>query len=370
MRRLRFALMGLAVAVLVLPAAARAQADPPADPPANPQAIGASFDCSKATHIVEKAICGDAGLSAQDHWLDLAYRDLRMLDPGRTEVVRTEEIRWLRQRNQKCGSADAREPEPMIYCLYRAYRDRGAVLYGQAFDAIAARVTRDPATAAQALLSLQSPRTRLYADILIHAASDQDKAFSDFINVMPERIDRDNHAEFSAGLEHLPLPCALVDRYPRLLLAARAYFLSSMDLMLPDIDCPGLSIPKGTSDFLADNPATQQNWLARCSGEGTMFHGYWRNRDLAALRLARFPRSYLSSQIRAIDAPDEPWPEAEALDSSWGDDPDYPPARDALAQFYRQRFDLSVADAQTAARRALWDNQYRAGNPAKCFGED
>jgi hypothetical protein len=89
------------------------------------------------------------------------------------------------------------------------------------------------------------------------------------------------------------------------------------------------------------------------------------------LRLARFPSSYLSDELSWTEAPGEPWPTAEAIESAdWTGDPKYVAAKTALAGFYRKRFGLSAAEAETAATRALWDNRIRVGNPATCLGEE
>ena len=77
---------------------------------ANPS-VAASFDCTKASTLVEKAICDDADLSKKDEALAYAYRAL--LRTG-GDQVREDQRRWIATRDQ-CRD---------VGCLRTAYNSR------------------------------------------------------------------------------------------------------------------------------------------------------------------------------------------------------------------------------------------------------
>ncbi len=78
----------------------------------------ASFDCAKATTKVEKLVCADIALSAQDDALAATYRQAASLTkPGDSEPKASQRA-WLKQRN---ACADAK-------CVAAAYRARIAEL--------------------------------------------------------------------------------------------------------------------------------------------------------------------------------------------------------------------------------------------------
>jgi uncharacterized protein len=74
----------------------------------------ASFDCSKASTLIENAICTNPELSRQDELLARAYQAALKQDPS----VKADQIAWLKERN-RC--IDER-------CLIRAYDRRIAEL--------------------------------------------------------------------------------------------------------------------------------------------------------------------------------------------------------------------------------------------------
>lgn len=77
-------------------------------------ALGASFDCNKASTAIEKTICSDQELSLLDEKLGHEYLRAKQLDPSIIESQRS----WLRERNRCVDAA----------CLLHAYRDRISAL--------------------------------------------------------------------------------------------------------------------------------------------------------------------------------------------------------------------------------------------------
>lgn len=73
-------------------------------------AAAASFDCAKARTPVEKAICSDAELSAQDERLAQAYREALARSP-QPEAVRLWQRHWLAGARAEC--------EADVACLRR-----------------------------------------------------------------------------------------------------------------------------------------------------------------------------------------------------------------------------------------------------------
>jgi tetratricopeptide (TPR) repeat protein len=66
-----------------------------------------SFNCSAAKRAVEKAICGDPGLTQLDREIDLQFRKaLAKLDARRAEALRKEQAAFITSRNASFGRAD------------------------------------------------------------------------------------------------------------------------------------------------------------------------------------------------------------------------------------------------------------------------
>jgi len=98
---------------------------PPASP-AGEATAGPSFDCTRASAPSEFAICGTPSLSALDRQIAETYAEaVSQQAPEIAEAVRTEQRRWLAQRDT-CG-AD-------IVCLDTAMRDRIRILSALAGD--------------------------------------------------------------------------------------------------------------------------------------------------------------------------------------------------------------------------------------------
>lgn len=84
--------------------------------------FAASFDCSKASTPIEKAICSDPVLSRLDSDLGAAYISLKKsLSEAQFNQLQKEQRQWLSQRNTECQSADTD-------CLIRLMRSRLAEL--------------------------------------------------------------------------------------------------------------------------------------------------------------------------------------------------------------------------------------------------
>ncbi len=81
-------------------------------------AQAASFDCAKAATVVEKTICGDAGLSRLDEALGESYAEAlaQAADPA---ALKSEQRAWLRETRDACAD---------VACLKAVYEVRIAVL--------------------------------------------------------------------------------------------------------------------------------------------------------------------------------------------------------------------------------------------------
>lgn len=82
--------------------------------PSRPQvAIAASFDCSKASGWIEKAICTNSEISDADDALDLKYRELLGNTKEKEGLIKSQR-RWLKKRNAVTSES----------MLFRVYEDR------------------------------------------------------------------------------------------------------------------------------------------------------------------------------------------------------------------------------------------------------
>jgi uncharacterized protein YecT (DUF1311 family) len=91
---------------------------------ANPREPVASFDCAHARSDNERAICSDVTLARLDRELTQTwssqYRNEN--DPQRKVRLKTDQIAWLRKRDQSCNAG------PRVPCLTALYRTRLAQL--------------------------------------------------------------------------------------------------------------------------------------------------------------------------------------------------------------------------------------------------
>ena len=84
-------------------------------------APAASFDCAKATTLVEKAICADSELSARDVALMAAYKHA-LVEASDANRLKAEQRAWLKNVRNKCLD---------VTCLFTAYDQRIAALGGK-----------------------------------------------------------------------------------------------------------------------------------------------------------------------------------------------------------------------------------------------
>jgi len=78
----------------------------------------ASFDCNRATTLVEKLVCADQGLSELDETLSGIYRKVLRSTPD-PEGLKREQAKWLREVRDLCRDST---------CLEKECRNRLAVL--------------------------------------------------------------------------------------------------------------------------------------------------------------------------------------------------------------------------------------------------
>jgi uncharacterized protein len=86
-------------------------------------AAGPSFDCSKATHAVEKLICGDDQLAALDVTLSNDFKKaMGQISEADQMALRAAQEKWIDARN-----ACAKDADPKA-CALQSYRTRIAVM--------------------------------------------------------------------------------------------------------------------------------------------------------------------------------------------------------------------------------------------------
>lgn len=82
--------------------------------------VGQAIDCQRAAAADERRICAVPQLLALDRELAGAYASAQQR--GDRELLRADQLRWLRESRKPCGGSDA--------CLTEAYRQRLALLKG------------------------------------------------------------------------------------------------------------------------------------------------------------------------------------------------------------------------------------------------
>lgn len=87
---------------------------------------GPSFDCAKASNVVERAVCKDADLAKADRELAGLYTALlgRLSGPAK-ESLEKNQVSWIVSRNRSCSAS---EPDMTTYCLKKRYEERIADL--------------------------------------------------------------------------------------------------------------------------------------------------------------------------------------------------------------------------------------------------
>ena len=93
-------------------------------------AFGASFDCSKASSVIENTICNSPLLSHLDDQLGVKYKAIRAkLKPKESRTLKSEQIRWLKDRNRQCQEIfDTSDPnveeKNTVECLAKSISKR------------------------------------------------------------------------------------------------------------------------------------------------------------------------------------------------------------------------------------------------------
>ena len=87
---------------------------------------GPSFDCAKASNVVERAVCKDADLAKADRELASLYTALQARLMGAAkENLEKNQVSWIVSRNRSCSAS---EPDMTTYCLKKRYEERIADL--------------------------------------------------------------------------------------------------------------------------------------------------------------------------------------------------------------------------------------------------
>lgn len=90
--------------------------------PASSAAQAASFDCTKAKTLQEKAICASPQLSAADEQMAAAYKNALAATPaGMVAGVRDDQRAWVSGLATNCPVRMERTDEDMIACLLQSY---------------------------------------------------------------------------------------------------------------------------------------------------------------------------------------------------------------------------------------------------------
>jgi uncharacterized protein YecT (DUF1311 family) len=91
-----------------------------------PPAGGPSFDCKLAVRAIEKTICNDAGLSAQDLALNKMFNEIRLGSgtAGAQDQLRDLQRNWLKDRDRDCA-----DPGGMAACLKQKYTQQQDRIY-------------------------------------------------------------------------------------------------------------------------------------------------------------------------------------------------------------------------------------------------
>lgn len=91
----------------------------------------ASFDCSKKSTPVERAICGSEQLAAKDRELTAVYKQLRgSLPKDQADQLAVSQRQWLDTRDATCGTVGGPISPKMHQCVAAQYQERLATLQG------------------------------------------------------------------------------------------------------------------------------------------------------------------------------------------------------------------------------------------------
>jgi uncharacterized protein YecT (DUF1311 family) len=102
---------------------------------ASAAAAQASFDCTKAATVSEKAICADPGLAAADAAMAQAFSGLlKKLPPAQQAALRTDQQSWITDRDGGCFD---KKDDALTQCLLAATQMRRHFLAGEGDNGVA-----------------------------------------------------------------------------------------------------------------------------------------------------------------------------------------------------------------------------------------
>jgi uncharacterized protein len=299
-------LIGLALASLTISGRADAQTAP-------------SFDCGKASSALEKLICSDPKIAAADANMAKLYglAQVSAFGKGVSNQLSAQKA-WLKGR-EGCltineARADGDTSDGRIQCLARNYRERNrelavAILLSHPDAALGALRKDSPQIAPlyEALqLHMTKPQSAKWSDAAYRDTGkkvaaklqpyyddlkkDADKGYGlsvlGDIAVSPEAAIASDAKLASAislisvyvtndeGAASFPFPCAAIIKRPDMISAAGAYFGSTLDNFLPQLDCEQSLPAQPRLNALAI--ALNDYWKDDCGG-GTIRFAYYRS---------------------------------------------------------------------------------------------
>ena len=317
------------------------------------------IDCAKPKGQLESETCADKAM--KEWWVGALTRDALTLNPERRDAINAKQQEWITLRGL-CAN-----PDSTLACVYALYDEHIEALLKESIQPLWLQSTANPERAIADFRPLTSPLAKMYADLLTHATADESLvAFSTFAESL-----RFDSAVWKNGPAVI-LPCALVEKYPRLLLVVRPDLKSAREIERPVMGCDRYledivrhSMPDEVRQFLKADPLALESWFER-GCEATTRMAWARYSRVVDIRMRYFPRSYLTDRLASTDAPDKPWPASQEVEA-WYSDPGYRKAQAALSVHYRLGFSLPRDEADTAATRALWDSRNTMDDPAACL---
>jgi uncharacterized protein len=88
------------------------------------RALAQSFDCRKASSVIEHTICQDQALRELDSTLARQFGTILHIAPERRAALLANEHRWIKSRDRQCLPRDSLQTAPIIACVAEAYRAR------------------------------------------------------------------------------------------------------------------------------------------------------------------------------------------------------------------------------------------------------
>ncbi|TWB37654.1 uncharacterized protein DUF1311 [Nitrospirillum pindoramense] len=318
---------------------------------------GPSFNCAAAATTVEKAICGDANLSALDRQMNETYQQAvqaasSVAGPWKEAVFLAQRI-WLSQRSE-CflGSSHDAPDSAGVICLGQAYEaqvERVALigdslrksqqnillrrqnhvieqpgdvdrdlkfLPGQLLRPAFSGMLAAPKAAEGLFRLFQTTEARLGLAVVLRVTASDPKAHDaeirQLLTKVSEAKDDENVAYFSpkpegydgtigslvifmrAAAGSAEFPCEMYERHPELIDAMAAEFGSSQDGYLPNADCGARAYALPGSVFAIEQALSAFDGGAFDRCTGTMGSMYRRRVRLADVAMQVAPRRLLA----------------------------------------------------------------------------